>query len=210
MMQSGWQLLSSIGNGALLLPLLACTATLLVLQSREGRTAARRWVAATAIAGLAVVASKIAFYGWGTGVRAWNLTSASGHAALALATWPVLLPLLVPPSRPGLRILMLAGGTTLGLACAWSRLALDAHPWPEVLAGVALGGIATAVTMPCIRGLHLTLPRSSLILGLLLALGTWHLIPPINPESWFARAGAWLAGRDAPVSRQAWRNPESL
>ncbi|MGX1614993.1 phosphatase PAP2 family protein [Micromonospora chalcea] len=64
----------------------------------------------------------------------WKL---SIHAAVAAATVAVLVPLAGPPANVGWALVAAVG---------WSRVRLGDHTWPQVLAGVALGGPLAAGT----------------------------------------------------------------
>jgi len=201
-----WHLLSLPGASVLVLPLLVCAAWWLTHDSADGARAARRWLLAAAGAVAVVITSKVAFYGWGTGIRGWNLTSVSGHTVLALLLWPALLGLLIPTEQRARRRLAIGAGVLLGLACGLSRLMLHAHPPSEVIAGVVLGGLAAACVLQALRGQHLPLPRTTSAAGLVAIVGLLLAILPLNlpSERWFATTGAYLAGRDKPVQRKAW------
>ncbi|GAB3355383.1 hypothetical protein GCM10027430_23200 [Lysobacter tyrosinilyticus] len=185
----------------------ACALLLLAKQSQAGGIAARRWLMASCAAGFVVAASKIAFYGWGTGVKAWDLAMPSGHATMAFALWPVLLTTLVPVERRSWRHLATALGITLGIACAWSRVALRAHPLSEAIVGSVLGLAAMAVVLPSIKALRLGPSHRFVAVAVLVALLASAVPYSLNipTEAWLARSGAWLAGRPAPVVRKDWR-----
>jgi membrane-associated phospholipid phosphatase len=201
-----WHLLSLPGAFGLVLPLLVCAAWRLRQDSADGARAARRWLLASAGAVAIVITSKVAFYGWGTGIRAWNLTCPSGHTVLALLLWPPLLGLLVPPHQRAWRALAISAGLLLGLGCAVSRLMIQAHPPSEVLAGLAVGGLAAVLAVRAVRGQHLALRRAALAAVAVLLLGVCMAVMPIGlpAEQWFALLGARLAGREQPVQRKAW------
>ncbi|MDR7098312.1 membrane-associated phospholipid phosphatase [Lysobacter niabensis] len=201
-----WHLLSLPGAAGLALPLLACAALLLAHHSSDGARAARRWLLAAAGAVTLVIACKIAFYGWGTGIRAWNLTCPSGHAVLALLLWPAFLGLLVPPHRRAWRALAITTGVLVGIGCGVSRLMIHAHPLSEVLAGLALGGLAAVLALRAVRGQRLALRRAAFAAAAVLVLGLGMAVIPIGlqAEHWFAALGARLAGREQPVQRKAW------
>jgi len=201
-----WHLLSLPGASGLVLPLLVCAAWRLTQDSADGARAARRWLLASACAVAIVITSKVAFYGWGTGIRAWNLTCPSGHTVLALLLWPALLGLLVPPQRRAWRTLAITAGVLLGVGCALSRLMIHAHPPSEVLAGLALGGLAAVLAVRAVRGQHLALRRAAFAAVAVLLLGVCMAVLPIGlpAEHWFAVLGARLAGREQPVQRKAW------
>jgi hypothetical protein len=42
-------------------------------------------------------------------------------------------------------------GRRIGSAVAWSRTVLDAHTWPQVVVGAALGALAAAGVLPLLR-----------------------------------------------------------
>jgi membrane-associated phospholipid phosphatase len=189
------------------MPVFACTVVLLARQSPAGRIAARRWLVATCAAGVLVAVSKIAFYGWGTGVKAWNLAMPSGHATLALALWPLLLAALVPVQRRVWRHLSMTIGILLGIACAGSRVVLHAHPLSEAVAGSVIGLVVMAIALPAMQTLQLVIPRGVIMGAGLLVLLLWAVPYSLHipTETWLARSGAWLAGRQAPVARKDWR-----
>ena len=54
----------------------------------------RHWALLFGITGAIVCASKLAFMGWGIGIRDWTSPAFSGHTALSSAFWPILLWLL--------------------------------------------------------------------------------------------------------------------
>jgi membrane-associated phospholipid phosphatase len=202
-----WRLLVAPGSALFVLPLAAAIGLLLLRQAGT-RGAVLRWWCALVLAATAVAASKIAFYGWGTGIRAWNLTCFSGHTVLALGFWPVALALLVPPRRRAWRRGAAALGWGFGLLIGYSRLPLGAHPVSEVLAGVALGGATALYGLHVLRGRWLP-PRST---ALLAALGLLALLwlsqrtmPTLPSERWFAAIGTTLSGRDAPVDHRTWK-----
>jgi membrane-associated phospholipid phosphatase len=201
-----WHWLSPFGNAAVIVPLLLCATALLTLQRGEHARIARRWLMAAFAASVLVIATKIAFYGWGTGVRAWNLTSPSGHATLALVFWPAFLALLVPPQRRQWRNFAVTIGISLGLVCGLSRLMIGAHPLSEVLAGIALGGLAAALIVRGLHGSHVQLPRASTVAVLLVAFGLWTALKPLDlpSERWFKHSGVYLAGREHPMQRKDW------
>jgi len=200
-----WNWVSTLGNAALILPLLACAAAVLATQSPAARRGAWLWLA-TAVAAIGLVAAcKIAFYGWGVGVRAWQLASPSAHVLLAMAFWPVFLALLVPVQRPVPRGGAIVAGVALGVLCGWSRLATHAHSVSEVLAGAGIGAIAAGLALRAVRGLRLAIPRMAMAAALgMLILGWTRPTLKLPGERWLAQCGAYLAGREAPVSRADW------
>jgi len=138
-----WHLVSRFGESAYLLPSALVIALWLCHRNTAG--SALRWLAAIALAAGLTLASKLAFMGWGLGIRAVDFTGFSGHSAMSAAVLPVLLYLCAPASRPRLARLGAACGIALALLIGWSRLVLDAHSPSEVVTGLALGLTASTV-----------------------------------------------------------------
>lgn len=201
-----WHWFTLPGNAALVLPV-ALALGLPLIGHQANRPAVFAWWSALAVAVLLTAASKIAFYGWGTGIRAWNLTCFSGHTVLALGFWPVALSLLAPAGNSWLRRSLVGSGWALGLLIATSRGMLQAHPWSEVIAGALLGSAVALI------GLRIppTPARPSrwpaLLLPALLISGLARLdqqLPLPKTEGWFADIGTILTGREHPVNRERW------
>ncbi|WP_149196341.1 phosphatase PAP2 family protein [Luteimonas suaedae] len=209
----GWHWWTPAGDLLLIWPAALLTAGLLARQGGRSARAVWHWPLWLGVASLLVAASKVAFYGWGTGIRAWNLSCFSGHAVLALGFWPAFLAVLVPPQRPGLRTAMVAAGLCLGLLVGLSRVTLGLHPPSEVLAGIGLGGGAAWLALRAVRGIRLPLGRGSAALAMLLAVGLWggsRLAPSLPTEHWFRQAAIVLSGNEQPYSRRIWRQAERL
>src|SRR5690606_22629334 len=151
-----WQWLVAPGSAIYLVPLVLLAGAAVVLRDRSATRAVLRWWAAVAVVCLLIAASKIAFYGWGTGIRAWDLTCFSGHTALSLAVWPVVLMLLAPAERRRRRMAAALAGVAFAGLIGYSRIPLGAHPVSEVIAGVLLGGLGAALGFSALRhrGLH--------------------------------------------------------
>lgn len=147
-MPSIWLLLSELGNSTWLLPAATLIALVGGLSGWLPWPAVRRWLGATALVALVVLASKIAFLGWGIGSKALDFTGFSGHAAMSAAVYPTLLAwlgqALDPRHRrwPGAAV-----GIALALLIAASRVPLHAHSVSEVILGAALGLAASAVAL---------------------------------------------------------------
>ncbi|WP_158801698.1 phosphatase PAP2 family protein [Acidisoma sp. L85] len=97
-------------------------------------------------AGAAVVlATKLAFLGWGLGIPALRFAGISGHAMLACSIMPIAAYFI--SRRAGVRTRIAAAllGFAVGVAIGISRVALSAHSWSEIVAGCALGGLVALV-----------------------------------------------------------------
>lgn len=132
-----WGLISAFGGAGVMLPVAAAIALWVGL----GHTwrGALAWVGFLATGIVLVVGTKVAFLGWGVGVRSLDFTGISGHSMLATAVFPACAFLSSRGARAWIRaagvLIGLAGGVAVGV----SRVALDAHSVSEVIAGCALG-----------------------------------------------------------------------
>lgn len=85
-----WQLISFFGDSTVLLPSAAALFIVLMLR-KTSRLLAWQWSLLFGITGAIVCASKLAFMGWGLGIRELDYTGFSGHSALSAAFWPIFL-----------------------------------------------------------------------------------------------------------------------
>ena len=203
-----WHWFVAPGSALYLLPLACAMGLATMVQAPGAWGPVLRWWLAVATACLLTAASKISFYGWGTGVRAWDLTCFSGHTALAFAVWPVVLMLAVPPDRPAGRLVGLVAGTVLAGLIGYSRVPLGAHPVSEVIAGALLGATAGGVGARALRRRGPSIRMAPLLVAvLILALALpGRRLPLLPSERWFADVGVALSGRDKPVKRKKWRD----
>jgi len=216
-----WSLITRLGEAQILLPALLVACAALAWRGGAGRLALG-WLAATAAATLLTTASKVAFIGYGWGWPGLDFTGISGHAMFAAAIWPPLLwlaagPLPAPWQGAGWLL-----GAALALLVGLSRLAVQAHSASEVLAGLLLGGAASALVLwVSVRPLRSALPMTPfsaplqrpLWRGLPLALLLWAVLsvaaaPPSRSHDWVTRLALAASGRSAPFLRNQW--PQAL
>lgn len=139
-----WQFISFFGDSTVLLPSAALLLIVLLLR-KPSQILAWQWGLLFAVTGAVVSVSKLAFMGWGLGIRDMDFTGFSGHSALSAAFWPVFLWLLAARLNSGMRMLFVIVGYALALLVAVSRLEINAHSVSEVIAGVLLGAGASAL-----------------------------------------------------------------
>ncbi|HUD33638.1 MAG TPA: phosphatase PAP2 family protein [Variovorax sp.] len=84
-------MLTWLGDSGLLLPVAVFVALVLLRVGHGLRRPALTWCVVFGSCGLAVMASKLAFMGWGIGSARFNFTGFSGHTAIGTALWPVAL-----------------------------------------------------------------------------------------------------------------------
>lgn len=199
-----WQVLTRLGEAPILLPA-AALSILALVRHRQGRPLAGRWVATLAAAVALTTASKVAFIGWGIGWSALDFTGISGHAMFAAAVYPLLLGTLAPATPRAAPWLAMAAGAALALLIGVSRVAVHAHSWSEVVAGLMLGGAASAVSL--MRG-HLSESRFKLWVPA--ATAVWLLVMPAqapvsNSHALVTRMALTLSGRHIPYTRKELR-----
>ncbi len=122
------------GDSTVLLPSAAALFIVLMLR-KTSRLLAWQWSLLFGITGAIVCASKLAFMGWGLGIRELDYTGFSGHSALSAAFWPIFLwlfsarfPRFAKSSRRHRLYSGRCGGVfTVGHPCAF-RLGSDRWP----------------------------------------------------------------------------------
>jgi hypothetical protein len=146
-----WTAITSLGDSAILLPLIAWIAICLLLPPPCWRDE-RRWLIAVAVCGGGVMLTKILFMAWGIGPPGLNYTGFSGHTALAILVWPSLAAVLARDMSPRLRMSLVALGALIGVGVGVSRWILKVHSTSEVWLGAIFGGaVATWFLLGLIR-----------------------------------------------------------
>jgi len=197
-----WHMATRLGEAQILLPAAALVAVALFRQ-RTSRPIAMRWGMLLALATAITTASKLAFIGWGVGWSAMDFTGFSGHSMYAAAVYPVLFAAVQPKrSRAGQGAAIALGGL-LALVVGYSRIAVGAHSWSEVISGLALGALVSIGTLAG-SGLARTVQLSPLAPALLLA---WMALtplqmPPNQTHTWVTRLALTLSERTEPYTRQ--------
>ncbi|HHG8774841.1 TPA: phosphatase PAP2 family protein [Raoultella planticola] len=139
-----WQWVSFFGDSTVLLPSAAALFIVLFLRT-PSRQLAWQWGLLFGITGAIVCASKLAFMGWGLGIRELDFTGFSGHSALSSAFWPIFLWLLSARGTSSLRRASILAGYSLAGLVGYSRLVIHAHSTSEVIAGLFLGACGSAL-----------------------------------------------------------------
>lgn len=200
MIPADWSSLSRLAEAPILAPFVLLCSLALALRP-HGRRMAGWWSATFAIAASITLATKVAFLGWGIGSATLDFTGVSGHAMCAAAVYPTLLAAVTREAPARWRVLAVLGGVLLALAIGWSRVELGAHSASEVLAGLALGGAAAALT------LRFASPRSPRLPALTLIVPCAALLAVPGPVSERASHGTVvrlslaLSGRAVPYTR---------
>lgn len=207
-MMMWWHWLSVIGSMAVTGPI-GVAIVVWLLAGKSWRLTAI-WLALFGAGMALVVATKMAFIGWGVGVASVEFAGFSGHAMRAAAVFPVAGYLATRSmSAPAARYIGTALGVLLAVLIAISRVYVRAHPPSEALTGCLLG-LAVAGLFICYASTehHMALSRILVMLCLPIVLVAPR-VEPIPTEQWITRAALYLSGRDQPYTREMWRLPQS-
>lgn len=203
-----WSTLTAIGDSKVLLP--AAAFILAWLASAGARKAALWWCILFGLAFTAVVATKLAFIGWGVGIPALDFTGFSGHSMRATAIIPVLVFLIFQGGDPRLQRCFVAAGFVLGWLIAMSRVMVDAHSVSEALAGALLGTAVAAAFLRILMPMQPLVIHRTLVASCLVVLGALSFAKPVPTKLWLKEAGMYLSGKSQPFMRDSGKQAEIL
>ncbi len=158
-----------------------------------------------------VVASKIAFIGWGIGSREYDFTGFSGHAVRAMSIAPVLLYLLTQRTPAPVRLSAIVLGAGFGTLIAVSRIMVHAHSISESVSGWLLGAAVSFGFIYLLhKSPHIRAHNGVIALGLVGLLFATPYVEPTPTQRWITQAALYLSGHDRPYIRITWQlAPES-
>lgn len=199
-----WSLVTRLGEAQIMLPAALMVALWFGWRERSMRLAAI-WLVGLLAAVAVTTASKVAFLGWGLGWPALDFTGVSGHSMFAAAVYP-LTGVAIARALTGLRAARwqgfgLAAGVALALLVGVSRVAVEAHSWSEVVAGLLVGGAASAIAAMAQRAPP---TRHTLWLPVVVCLwlgSTLTAAPPSTTHGWVTRLALAVSGRSEPYTR---------
>lgn len=152
-----------------------------------------------------VVGTKIAFIGWGFGIRSLDFTGFSGHVMRATSVAPVLLYLILQPAPRILRSMGVVLGLLFGVVIAVSRLEVHAHSFSESLSGWVLGALVSLGFIWIMNRTRKVELHPWFITLTLLALMATPYAEPTPTQRWITNAALALSGHDRPYIRVTWR-----
>lgn len=198
-----WYAITSLGGAGMTLPLAFAIAIWLAVGYSWRMAAGWLLLLGTAIG--VVTVTKLAFLGWGVGVRELDFTGVSGHAMLSTAVYPVALFLLLLPARPAIRLIGVLAGLAAGIAVGLSRVVLSAHSPSEAVTGCLVGALAAILFVRMAwdaePGRLSVLPVTVSMLVLAVLMHGVH----VPTQRWVTDIALKVSGRDRPYIRAKWR-----
>jgi membrane-associated phospholipid phosphatase len=197
-----WITITGLGGIAVMAPAAAAIAVWL-LMGRAWRMALL-WCLLFTFGMTLVVATKIAFIGWGIGFREIDFTGVSGHSMRATTVAPVLFYLILQNTSPVVRTSGVLAGLGFGLIIGISRLVLHAHSVSEAVAGWILGSILSLGFIWLLRNCRTSLSSRLLAVFSLMALLPLPYAEPVPTQRWITDVALYLSGNDRPFVRTGW------
>jgi membrane-associated phospholipid phosphatase len=198
-----WTSLSNLGDIA---------STMLVASGIAGFFFMRRaWQLALCWMGLfgcglmLVVASKVAFVGWGIGHQAFDFTGFSGHAMRAMAIFPVLGYLAAEKSPIFIRITAVLICSMVGALVGFSRYLLHVHSYSEVIAGGLLGAILSGGFIFILRKTQTISFYPPWIILAFVPLLIPSYLGPTPTQGWIVDLSLYLSGHEQIFVRDGWK-----
>ncbi|CAH2806023.1 MAG: hypothetical protein CBCREVIR_2420 [Candidatus Burkholderia crenata] len=177
-----WLSITALGSVGVMIPLALAVAAWLAL-GYPWRYAAC-WLAVLGAASGLVLLTKIAFMGWGVGVRDLDFTGISGHAMVSAAVLPVALFVACLPGRRWVRAFGVSAGVLIGIVVgALAALVFVAFAWRAEPGKLAAAPVAVSLAMVAI---------------------TLHGIS-VPTQRWITDIALHLSGREQPYIRARWK-----
>jgi membrane-associated phospholipid phosphatase len=194
-----WTAITDFGDSAAMLPAAITIGLWLAIGGAWCRALA--WMLTFTLGMSVVIISKLAFIGWGYGIRSLDFTGVSGHSMLATAILSCGCYLAGEKLRRGVRLAGAATGMAGGFLIGLSRLELQVHSVSEVVAGCLLGGMVSGVFVILAR----RWPRSRVPAmaggGALLLLLVMVHGGKAPTQDWITRVAEMLSGQSTPYTR---------
>ncbi|WP_326533337.1 phosphatase PAP2 family protein [Pseudorhodoferax sp.] len=202
-----WLSVTHLGNSMLLLPAALVLALWLLADGERAR--ALVWALGFGAAVLLVLASKLAFLGWGLGSATLDFTGISGHATMATSVITLALWLPFAHRGPRVQAAALATGLAIGVLVGISRLVLRAHSPSEVVAGCLLGALVAwlPVVWPRVAARRLRHRWVPVALAASLLM-TPQLGRPAEAHGLVVRMAMQVSGRNAVFERSTLHLPQ--
>ncbi|CAM2143364.1 Phosphatase PAP2 family protein [Pararobbsia alpina] len=200
-----WFTLTGFGGVAVTIPAALAVAAWLAAGMRL--RAAAEWLGALGLAGGLTVLTKVAFLGWGVGIRPIDFTGISGHAVLSTLVYPVIFGVVLINTPIAFRRAGFLAGLTFGFAIGASRVALHAHSVSEIIAGCVLGAFIACLFISRLEKMPAPTeptPHPLLVsLSLAIIIGSLHGMH-VPTQRWVTSIALDLSGHERPFIRARW------
>ena len=198
-----WYAITNLGGAGLTLPL-ALAIALWLATGYSWRMAASWLLLLGASVGLVTI-TKIAFLGWGVGVRDLDFTGVSGHAMLSTAVYPVAFFLMLQGARTPLRVAGVLVGLAVGVAVGCSRVVLDAHSPSEAVTGCLVGALTALVFVRYWWNAQSARLTASVVTLSLAALTFALHDVRVPTHRWITDLALTVSGHEQPYVRARWK-----
>ena len=181
---------------------------LLLIVFPATRAAGWQWALIFGFTGGLVCLSKLAFMGWGISSASYDFSGFSGHSALAASIWPPLLWALTGRFSHPVRSIALLTGWILPFTIGVSCLEIRVHSVSEVISGLILGYLASALFLWLQRGkARPQLAWSHLAIALALPLALMGQRQPATTQGLLEHIAKTLAQIERPYIRADLHKP---
>lgn len=202
-MTNWWSAISLVGSMAVMAPAGIAVAGWLI--AGNWLRLALHWCLLFGGGMLLVVASKVAFLGWGIGVASVGFAGFSGHAMRGAAVLPVVLYVLLKNASAPARRAGVFAGCVGAVLIAVSRVVVRAHTVSEAVTGCLLGLLVAWLFIGRARASReLVVNRPLVALSLCLLLLT-PKIEPLPTEQWMVTLSLLLSGHERAFTRSDWQ-----
>ncbi|MEC5409124.1 phosphatase PAP2 family protein [Paraburkholderia sp. MPAMCS5] len=198
-----WYLITSLGGAGMTLPLAFAIALWLAI-GYTWRMAAG-WLLLLGAAIGVVTVTKLAFLGWGVGVRELDFTGLSGHAMLSTAVYPVALFLVLLRTPPPVRVLGVLLGLVAGMAVGLSRVVLSAHSPSEAITGCLVGALAALLFVRMAWNAEPKRLSALPVVASLVVLAVLTHGVHVPTQRWVTHIALKVSGHDRPYIRAKWK-----
>lgn len=152
-----------------------------------------------------VVATKVAFIGWGIGLSSVEFAGISGHAMRAAAVLPVVFFVILKSASAPVRAAGVVLGVVLALLVSVSRVVVGAHSVSEVVSGSLLGLLVAFAFMWYAGAARVAVVSRTLVLLSMCALLLTPKSEPVPTEKWMTALALHLSGHPHPFERSHWK-----
>ena len=198
-----WYAITNLGGAGLAVPLALAIA--LWLGAGYSLRMAASWLLMIGVAIGLVTVTKVAFLGWGVGIREVDFTGVSGHAMLSTAVYPVAFFLMLQRARHPWRLVGVVGGLATGVAVGLSRVALDAHSPSEAVAGCVVGALTALAFVRCWWGAQPgQLSAAAVTVSLAAITIALHGVH-VPTHRWVTHLALKVSGHGKPYVRARWK-----